>query len=140
MVATNVQEIHALIGLLYLAGRLRASHANVKDLWATDGTGVKLFRLVMSYKRFYILLNALRFDDAATRQDSRAQDKFAPIRSVFEGFVERCQANFSVGEYVTLDEMLECFRGRCPFIHAQTASKIWLEVVCCCGLKIILHK
>lgn len=115
VVGTNIQEMKALIGLLYLAGRMRASHTNVVDLWDTDGTGVELFRLVMPYKRFYLLLRALRFDDAATRQVRRVQDKLAPIRSVFEGFVDRCKNNFTVGEYVTLDEMLECFRGRCSF-------------------------
>lgn len=112
---TNAEEIKALLGLLYMAGVLRSSHLNVSDLWTTDGTAPEIFRMVMSYKRFYLLLRALRFDDEATRQNRRALDKIAPIRNIFDGFVERCLQNYSVSEYVTLDEMLESFRGRCSF-------------------------
>lgn len=38
-----------------------------------------------------------------------------PIRDIFEEFVGYCQANYQVGENVTIDEMLEAFRGRCKF-------------------------
>lgn len=34
---TNIIEIKALFGLLYLAGYLRSNHLNLKDLWSTDG-------------------------------------------------------------------------------------------------------
>ncbi|KAJ8942979.1 hypothetical protein NQ314_009854 [Rhamnusium bicolor] len=34
---TNNEEIQALIGLLYYAGILKASHLNASDLWRTDG-------------------------------------------------------------------------------------------------------
>lgn len=115
VIDTNVEEIKALIGLLYLAGVLKSSHLNVLDLWATDLTAPEVFRMVMTYRCFYLLLRALRFDDEATRQTRRAMDKLAPIRNVFDGFVDRCLKNYSVSEYVTLDEMLESFRGRCSF-------------------------
>lgn len=40
---TNIDEIRALIGLLYLAGVRKASHLNTTDLWNTDGTRIELF-------------------------------------------------------------------------------------------------
>lgn len=112
---TNTDEICALIGLLYLAGVNKSSHQRVEDLWDTDGTAPEYFRLVMSYNRFLLLLRALRFDEANTRQMRRAVDKLAPIRKVFDEFVRRCKDCYSVSEYVTIDEMLESFRGRCSF-------------------------
>lgn len=112
---TNVEEIKALIGLFYLSGTLKSSHVHVEDLWANDPTAPEIFRLVMSYRRFYLLTRALRFDDATTRQRRKATDKLAPIRNIFDGFVAKCLKNYSIGEYVTLDEMLESFRGKCSF-------------------------
>lgn len=112
---TNMEEIKALIGLLYLAGVLRSSHLNLRDLWAQDGTGVEIFRLTMGINRFQFLLRALRFDDLDDREERKKHDKLAPIRKFFDGFVERCKANYAVCEFVTIDEMLEPFRGRCGF-------------------------
>ncbi|XP_035223678.1 uncharacterized protein LOC118196351 [Stegodyphus dumicola] len=57
----------------------------------------------------------MRFDDIQTRQSRKELDKLAPIREFFENFVENWQKSYSVGEYVTIDEKLEFFRGRCPF-------------------------
>lgn len=42
-------------------------------------------------------------------------DNLAPIRSFFEDFVRRCQDYYEFNNYVTIDEMLESFRGRCRF-------------------------
>lgn len=112
---TNLVELKALIGLLYLAGTLRARRLNLKDLWGKDGTGFEAFRLTMSRTRFEFLLRALRFDNINTRADRITVDKFTHIRELFEEFVSRCIRYYSVSEYVTIDEMLEGFRGRCPF-------------------------
>ncbi|GBN51436.1 PiggyBac transposable element-derived protein 4 [Araneus ventricosus] len=112
---TNEAEMKAFIGLLYLIGLHKSSHVYIRDLWATDGTGIEIFRTTMSSTRFYFLLRCLRFDDIQTRQSRKELDKLAPIREFFEKFVENCQKAYNVGEYVTIDEKLESFRGRCPF-------------------------
>lgn len=112
---TDKIEIKALLGLLYLAGLLKSSHTNLEDLWSSDGFGIEYFRLVMSIKRFKFLLRALRFDDIRTRRQRRQYDKLAPIRDVFEDFVTRCTNYYCHSAFVTLDEMLEPFRGRCSF-------------------------
>lgn len=112
---TTLTEIKAVFGLLYLAGTMKCSHTNLKDLWSTDGTGIERFRVTMNIRRFQYLLRALRFDNVTDRNERKANDKMAPIRDIFEGFVARCRDNYSLSEYATIDEMLEAFRGKCRF-------------------------
>ncbi|KAB0803806.1 hypothetical protein PPYR_00776 [Photinus pyralis] len=112
---TNVDEVKALFGLLYIAGVLKSRHTNLKDMWATDKTAPEIFRMVMSKNRFYLLLRALRFDDLATRDERKQLDKLAPIRTIFEMFLQQCKSCYKAGPNCTIDEMLEGFRGRCSF-------------------------
>lgn len=112
---TNVYEIKALFGLLYVAGVLKASHINLEHLWSDDAFAPELFRSVVSLKRFRFLLRMLRFDDITTRKERKESDKLAPIRELFEGFLEKCTMNYEVGAQCTIDEMLDGFRGRCSF-------------------------
>lgn len=112
---TDAVEILALFGLLYIAGSLKTSHANLEDLYASDGTGLPIFPTTMSVKRVKFLLNSLRFDDATTRQARRTLDKAAPIREVLDMFTQNCLLPYSVGENVVIDEMMVGFRGKCPF-------------------------
>lgn len=112
---TTNMEIKALIGLLILIGTFKSSRRYLREFWATNGTGVEIFPAVMGYRRMKFLLQCLRFDNIFTRKDRRATDKLAPIREVWEIFINNCRSSYSVGEYVTLDEMLFSFRGRCSF-------------------------
>ncbi|KAG5879388.1 hypothetical protein JTB14_016733 [Gonioctena quinquepunctata] len=65
---TNVFEIQALFGLLYMSGVLKSSRLHVRELFSNNGTGVEIFRLVMSVNRFQFLL---RFDDIQTRDEAK---------------------------------------------------------------------
>lgn len=112
---TNIMELKALIGLLFMGGVLRSSHLNTEDLWSKDGTGVEIFPCVMSRNRFKFLLQCIRFDDIETRETRKKIDRLAPIREIFEYFNAKCQQQYVVGDVVTIDEMLESFRGRCGF-------------------------
>lgn len=112
---TTLDEIRALIGLLYLSGTYKSSHTNIADLWLNDGCGIELCRLVMPEYRFRFLLRMLRFDDGDTRVRRRETDKLAAIRSINDQFVSNCRNNYIPGEFVTVDEMLDAFRGRCSF-------------------------
>lgn len=131
---TDECEIKAVIGLLYIAGVLKSSHLNLRDLYNQDGTGVEMFRLTMGINRLQFLLRTLRFDNIEDREMRKKTDKFAPVRNLFDGFVQRCLANYSPNDCVTLDEMLESFRGRCPFRQympkkpARYGLKIWALV------------
>lgn len=63
----------------------------------------------------FIFISHLRFDNTETRNDRKQWDKLAPIRQVFEMFLNNCKKGYTIGEFATVDEMLEAFRGRCSF-------------------------
>lgn len=94
---------------------MKTSHTILEDLYATDGTGIEFFICGVSIKWLKFLLRSLRFDDILTRKDRSAFDKLAPIIDLFNDFVFKCQENYSVSEFVSVDKMLEAFRRRCSF-------------------------
>lgn len=112
---TDRNEILAFFGLLYLIGMKKGNHLNTEELWATDGTAPDIFSCTMSQRRFKILVQAIRFDNKTSRAYRKTRDNLAPIREIFEEFVNQCQASYNVGAFATIDEMLEPFRGRCRF-------------------------
>ncbi|XP_013006050.2 piggyBac transposable element-derived protein 4 isoform X2 [Cavia porcellus] len=112
---TSLSELKAFIGLLYLAGLSHANRSNVKDLWRSDGCGLEVCRVTMTLRRFGFLQNCLRFDDKTTRQERKRTDNLAAIRSLFENFVSNCQAVYTPSKYMTIDEQLAAFHGRCSF-------------------------
>ena len=112
---TNECEIKAFIGLLYLAGMFHSNRQNLRDLWQTDGTGVDIFRNTMSINRFQFLMVCLRFDNIENRKDRLAIDKLAPVRGILDKFIENCKQAYTPSQYLTIDEKLESFRGRCAF-------------------------
>lgn len=112
---TDLSEIKSFIGLLYLAGYYRSSRLNAKDLWSGDGSGVELFRLVMSRNRFFTLLSNLCFDDRSTRKERLAFDRLAAVRHVFDMFVRGCRTSYVPGQFVTAGETFVKFQGKCDF-------------------------
>ena len=76
-----ITEIKAVIGLLILAGVLEGGRLYLKEFWSTDGTGVEIFPVVLSYRRMKFLLNSLRFD-VNTRNETKLFDNLAPIREL----------------------------------------------------------
>ncbi|UYV75607.1 hypothetical protein LAZ67_13000728 [Cordylochernes scorpioides] len=85
---TNDVEIWAQIGLLLLSGTNKACHLSFQEIWADDGTGFKIFRSVMNRERFLFLLR---------------------IRYKLQNYVSH------PGEYLTVDEKIIPFEGRCSF-------------------------
>lgn len=112
---TTIIELKALFGLLFLAGLFRSGRQNTNDLWRSDGTGIEIFRMTMSRNRFTFLLNNLRYDAILSRNERAAIDRITPVREIFELFVQNCKKVYSPSEYLTLDEELIAFRGRCGF-------------------------
>lgn len=112
---TDLIEIKAFIGLLYLAGAYRGNRQSLEELWGTEGDGIEKFGLVMSIKRFKFLIRCIRFDDRMSRMQRKEYDRLCPVRELFDCFVNNCQKNYIIGENVTIDEMLPAFRGRCAF-------------------------
>lgn len=126
-------EFHAYLGLLYLAGVYRSNGESTEELWhPVDGR--KIFRAVMSLKRFKALCRILRFDDKTARQTGlgrNRRDRLSPIRDIFESWVVTLSQSFIPYENVTVDEQLVGFRGHCPFRQyikskpAKYGIKVW---------------
>lgn len=133
----ELPEFMAYLGLLYMIGLKNGHHANVKEIFASDGTGIQLARAAMSYKRFLFITRCLRFDDKTTRPQRQKVDKLAAVRDFFDGFVTNCQKNFNLSEYTTIDEMLHPFRGRCSFIQyiPSKPAKYGIKMYALCDAK-----
>lgn len=112
---TSNEEMKALFGLLYLAGSQHGGRKHLHEFYGTDGLGSEIFTAAMSFRRMRFLLRFLRFDNTDTREERRSLDKLAPVREIVDNFNQKCKIHYSVGEFVTLDEMLLGFRGRCSF-------------------------
>lgn len=108
---TTATEIKAFVGLLYFAGVKKSAHVNIDELWSIE-FGYTLFHAVMSARRFKFLAARLRFDDKNTRVERRKNDLLAPIRDLWEKFIQNCTTNYTLSEEVTIDEQLFGFRGR----------------------------
>ncbi|XDV25949.1 hypothetical protein PO909_029773 [Leuciscus waleckii] len=123
-------ELEAFMGLLILAGVLKSNGESARSLW--DGEmGRAIFRATMPLKDFIKLSGVIRFDDKATRNERKATDKLAPIRELWDKWLERLPLMYNPGMYVTVDECLIGFRGRCQFRQympskpAKYGLKIW---------------
>ena len=128
---TDNLEMEAFLGLLLLTSTYHSNRMNLDDLWTTDGTGIDVFWLTnplstslhlhqLVLHPFRFLLCCIRFDDKATLASRKLLDKLAPIRDLFETFVQNCLRNYLPSDFVTIDEMLVAFRGRCPFRQSRT--------------------
>lgn len=76
---------------------------------------MEIFHITMSLHRFQFIVACLWFDDKNTREIRCETNKLAPIRNIFKHLAKNFQKMFSPGEYMTIDEKIEIFRGRCLF-------------------------
>ncbi|XP_060859046.1 uncharacterized protein LOC132936345 [Metopolophium dirhodum] len=120
---TTTREIKDLLGCLYMIGAIKCGHRNARDLWKLDGVGVDIVSCVMSEKRFEFLLRYIRFDDIRRREERKKFDKITHVRWLFESFILQCKQSYSLSEFVTIDEKLQAFRGRCSFRHIDNSPK-----------------
>lgn len=92
----------------------------------------------MPLKRFLFLLTVIRFDNPDTREARKAGgDKLAPMSEIFQTFIENCKSNYNSYRYVTIDEMLVGFRGKCGFrLYIKCKSQRYgLKILCLCDSK-----
>ncbi|KAG5863453.1 hypothetical protein JTB14_016225 [Gonioctena quinquepunctata] len=112
---TDSVEIKAYIGLL-LSQRALKARKEPEMLWISDKCYSRpIFPATMSRDRFFALTKCIRFDDMATRAERRAVDELAPIRCIFDMFVENFKRMMYPGSHMTVDEQLLGFRGRASF-------------------------
>ena len=100
---TDIIEIKALLGLIYIAGAIKSNRQTTRDLFRTNGMSYEIFRLTMSEERFKFLLRNIRFDDKTTRRDRQEFDKLAAIREFFDEFNNILPKYFSMSKYITND-------------------------------------
>lgn len=90
----------------------------------------------MSRTRFKQIMCFIRFDNFETRNERKATDKLAPIRNLFDMFVNNCKEAFNPGKHLCVDEQLLSFRGRAPFrVYMKSKPdkygiKIWALADC----------
>ncbi|CAF1503089.1 unnamed protein product [Rotaria sordida] len=111
----TMMELKAFIGLLLLAGLLEKSKKNIKSLWKRSPLESPIFKATMGRSRFEKIISCLRFDDKTTREERKKTDKFAAIREIWSDFEDNIKTCYVPGPYVTIDEQLLPFRGKCPF-------------------------
>ncbi|KAM9323738.1 piggyBac transposable element-derived protein 4-like [Gastrophryne carolinensis] len=120
-------DLDAYIGVLLLAGVYKSCNEATDSLWDAS-TGRNIFRATMSLQKFQMISRVLRFDNRDTRTKS---DKLAPIRDVWEKWVQLLPLMFNPGPEVTVDERFLPFRGKCPFRQYMPSKpgkygiKIW---------------
>ena len=111
---TCFAEIIAFLGVLILMGANNDNCLDFHDLWSNE-LGRSVYIATMSRNRFSELLRIIRFDDKNTRDARRVNDKFAPLREVFQLLNNLLPKYCIAGKDTTVDEMLSLFRGKCPF-------------------------
>jgi len=111
---TDRQELSAYIGITLLIGVYKGRGEPVRAIWSKS-EGRRCISQFMLLKRFQLLTKYLRFDLTNTRATQRLKTKFAPMGSVFDKWEQKLCRPFIPYEYVTVDETLVPFRGRCSF-------------------------
>ncbi|KAG5862384.1 hypothetical protein JTB14_007490 [Gonioctena quinquepunctata] len=112
--ATTEDELKALFGVLILSAAKKDNHLSARHMFDSTISG-KFYRSCMNCDRFLYLLNCIRCDDKETREERKINDPFTHIREIWEILIDTCRHSYSPTSYVTIDEQLLAFRGRCPF-------------------------
>ncbi|XP_067253162.1 piggyBac transposable element-derived protein 4-like [Chanodichthys erythropterus] len=123
-------DLQAYFGLLILAGVYRSHHEALGSLW-NSVSGRTIFRATMPMKTFAMMSRVFCFYKRGAGPGQEKRDKLAPVRDIWEKWVERLPFMYNPGPNVTVDECLVPFRGRCPFKQYMPSKpskygiKIW---------------
>ena len=93
--------------MLIMSGSRMDNHLRTFDVFSTR-YGCNFYRSIFSAKRFEFLIRAIRFDDAASRDD-RIDNRFGLTRELWDAVFENCKKNWIAGPVLTVDEQLEEF-------------------------------
>lgn len=111
----TIQELETFIGLQYARGVYGKNHP-IEFLWSKE-FGIPQFRNSMPQDRFKTILKHLCFDDRTKVSERNQQnDKFAPIRDLFDEFVKNCKTKYVCDFSLNVDEQLLSCKNRCGFI------------------------
>ena len=107
-------ELQAFLSCLLFAGVSKSKNESLEQMWSTD-IGRPFLRAVMSFQRFTMIMEFLRFDNKRDRPQRLGRDKMTHVRELWELFIQRCRMCYNPSDNCTIDEQLVGFRGRCPF-------------------------
>lgn len=130
----TMAELKIFFGLLYIGGALCFSKSELTLLWSQK-FGMAIFKEKMSFRKFRYILKYLRFKKINIRK-SRVEDKFCPIRNIFEMFTSNCIVHCNPHPFLAVDEQLIPIKNRCKLIQYLPAKpdkfgvKIWMMVDC----------
>ena len=108
---TDLIELKALIGLLYLRAALQLNIFKTREIFFHESSH-EIFAATMSYNRFAFLIRFLEFDDKQTRWQQWREDKFAAIPEFFMKMNENNGRCRNPSPYVSVDETLYPCLGR----------------------------
>ncbi|XP_066253834.1 piggyBac transposable element-derived protein 4-like [Euwallacea similis] len=132
---TNIckDELLALLGILIFSAAKKDNHLNTKHMFEGTVSG-SFYRACMSRERFAFLVNCLRFDDKITKEERKKSDSFTYIHQIWNMLMEICRSSYTPASYLTIDEQLLGFRGRCPFrmYIPNKPSKYGIKIVMLC--------
>ena len=112
----TLMELYAFFGLMIEIGVFRLHKETLDNIFSDDNNKSNpLFKATMARDRFKNILRFLRFDEMATRQTRKETDSLALIREVLDRVRANLMAAYSPGCWLTIDEHLCRYRGRCHF-------------------------
>ena len=91
------------MGEVILIDVYKSNNENVARLWSKEDSRL-IFNKLMSRNRYQQILRVLRFDDANSRKRNRSEDKFQPIKNVFEQWDLNLRDAYTPGPQMTVDE------------------------------------
>ena len=95
--------------IIIFHGIQKDHNVDLERLWAPD-FGCMVYRCTISYTRFMYL--ACSFDDKSSRSGRLETDSLAPIREIWDLFIQNCMNNYIPSDFVIIDEQLLGFRRR----------------------------
>lgn len=109
-------EIKALLACVLYMGAMKQSMLS-SDVVFDPGDGMSFIRAIISRKRFLQLAKYMRFYDRATRKARKSWDIFASFFEFWDDFSHNLSVHYIPGPFITIDEQLVPFRGRCSFLQ-----------------------
>lgn len=92
---TDVNELEALLGLVYILVANKSNHQNAFDLFRTNGMSMEIYQLTMALEKIRFLLRNLRFDDKTTREKRQKREKLAVIREFLGMFTAQLPKQYT---------------------------------------------
>lgn len=112
----TIEELHAFIGIVIHAGMEKSWDVSVREMFL-DPCSNPFYRASMSVGRFETIRRHLRFDDKRTRDERLKTDTLAAFSYVWKLFIDNCKKSLIPEAFLTIDEQLVPFRGRCRFLQ-----------------------